>query len=131
MRIRWNELEFDAPDGRDDSAIVIADPQSPSGWNLTLRSEALHGVAFAAFAADLKAPEGVVIDQRSERAVGGRSAVVVEQHLRADRQSLKQWQAVVDDGARALIVTMTAREAHAVVAKGAFERALSSLKLSR
>jgi hypothetical protein len=128
-QIRFNHLTFDAPEGRDDTSVVIVDPQSPPGWNLTVRGEALSGAAFAVYVAALKEPDGVVVDAKSERKVGGRAALVVEQHLRADRQTLKQWQAVVDDGARVVLLTMTAREAHAVSAKAAFERALSTLNL--
>jgi hypothetical protein len=129
MQARWNALSLELPDGRDDSALVVVDPAEPPAWNFTLRHEALQGVPFATYVAGLGAPEGVVVDGRSERQVAGRSAVVLEQHLRADRQTLKQWQAVVDDGTQAILLTMTAKDSHAVVARAAFDRALTSLTL--
>jgi hypothetical protein len=127
---RWNELSFDVPDGRDDTAIIVVDRADPPGWNLTLRKDALPPGpdAFDAFIKELKTPQGVVKDDQSERVVAGHRAVVVEQHLRADRQTMRQWQASIDAGDHVVLVTVSAREASQTAAKKAFDAVLASLQ---
>lgn len=115
--------------GRDDTSIVIVDPATPPGWNLTVRSEPLSGpAAFAAWCAAIKTPGGVVVDNRSERTIAGKPALVIEQHLRADRQTMRQWQAAICDDAQVVIFTMSAREANVAAARAAFDTALNTLK---
>lgn len=129
MNYRWQRLSFDAPAGRDDTSIVIVDPANPPGWNLTVRSEPLSGpAAFAAWCAAIKTPAGVVVDGRSERTIAGKPAVLIEQHLRADRQTMRQWQAAICDDTQVVIFTMSAREANVASARAAFDTALNTLK---
>lgn len=133
MPYRWNELSFDVPDGRDDTAIVVVDRADPPGWNLTVRKDELPALpeggaaAFDAWIKELKTPQGVVKDGQSERVVAGHRAVVVEQHLRADRQTLRQWQASIEAGTHVVLVTVSAREASHTAAKKAFDAVLASL----
>jgi hypothetical protein len=128
VNYRWQHLSFVAPAGRDDTSIVIVDPATPPGWNLTVRSEPLSGpAAFSAWCAAMKTPAGVVVDVRTERPIAGKAAVVLEQHLRADRQTMRQWQAAICDDLQVAIITMTAREANVAAARAAFDTALNTL----
>jgi hypothetical protein len=127
---RWNELSFDVPDGRDDTAIIVVDRADPPGWNLTVRKDALPSAgkdAFEAWVKELKTPHGVVKDDQIGCVVAGHRAVVVTQHLRAERQMIRQWQASIDAGDHVVLVTVSAREASQIVAKKAFDALLLSL----
>ena len=130
MPYRWNELSFDVPDARDDTAIIIVDRADPPGWNLTVRKDVLPSAgadAFDAWVKELKTPQGVVKDDQRERVIAGHRAVVVEQHLRADRQMMRQWQASIDACDHVVLVTVSAREASQTAAKKAFDAVLASL----
>jgi hypothetical protein len=128
MKVNFSGLTFDAPDGRDDTVVVIVDRADAPQWNLTVRTDELPaGSTFAVWRADMKAPAGVVIDATTETTLRGRAAVIVKQHLRADGRTMRQMQAAVHDGARVLLVTVTAQEAQLAFAQQAFDNALSSL----
>jgi len=129
MPYRWMDVSFTAPEGRDESTVVIVDVASPPSWNLTARADELPGgdAAFAAYVAAQKPAEGVAVDQTTERVVAGRKTVIVDQHLRVDRQIMRQQQALVLDGTRVLVVTITYRETAAVHARKAFATVLDTL----
>lgn len=129
MNYSWRNISFDAPSSRDDSTILLVDSAEPPSFNLTLRIDPLSGgdKAFSAYVAAQKPAAGVTLDHKSERVIAGRPAVVLESHLEAETEVLRQQQALVADGDNVLVVTMTARAGAAVQARAAFDRALSSL----
>ncbi len=130
MMYRWRNLRFDAPDGRDDTSIVLIDPAESPAWNVSVRLDDLPGgaTAFAAYFDGLKPPDGVKVQSRTPTTIGGRSGGLVEQHLKAERgETLRQHQAFVVDGNGVIIVTMTSRGAAHAVAKAAFDRMVSSM----
>jgi hypothetical protein len=128
MKVNCFGLAFDAPDGRDDTAVVIVERADRPAWNLTVRIDELASpTAFAAWRANVKAPTGVVVDSTTERTVQGRAAIIVKQHLRVDRNVLRQIQAAVHDGSRVILITVSAQDAQLPFAQRALDTALASL----
>lgn len=125
----WRNLSFEAPAARDDSTILLVDPADPPAYNLTLRTEPLPGgaKAFAAYVVLQKPGAGVDVDTRIERTVGGKPAVVIESHLSAGGEILRQQQAIISGGDTVVVLTMTARPSAASSARAAFEKALTTL----
>jgi hypothetical protein len=132
MQYRWRDLSFEAPTARDDSAIVLLDPNSPPQWNVSVREDELRGEneAFQSYVEMQQPAKDVHVERRDEKMIAGKRAFEVEQHLRLeDGTVLTQRQAFVLDGRRVVIVTATSRPSSHRVAKETFERLISSLRL--
>ncbi len=129
MDYAWRHLRFTAPEGRDDSSILIVDPADPPSWNLSLRLDPLPAgaSAFSLYVAQQKPSAGAKLDGRTERTVGGRPAVVFKSHLDGPQAVLRQQQVLILDQSRVLVVTMTSTDGAARRAQTALESLLSSL----
>lgn len=131
MAYRWRNFAFEAPEGRDESSLLLIDRAGPPAWNLNLRADELPGgsAAFAAYCEAQKPPQGVVVDKKEQRTVAGRPAALIDQRMKLEDGSvLRQQQAFVLDGKSVVIVTMTAKPAAQAKAQQAFDRLLATLK---
>lgn len=132
MRYRWRGYGFDAPESKDESALLLIDPSEPPSWNLNVRLDELPGgaAAFAAYCDAQQPPDGVTVDKKEQRTIAGRPGCLIDQQLRLDDGGVfRQQQLLLLDGKHVLIATMTARTSAHAKAKEAFERFVSTLKI--
>ncbi len=128
---RWRALRFDAPEGRDDSTILLVDKADPPAWNLTVRVDELPGgaAAFGAYVDGQESPPGATLEGKTPVTVaGGPGFVFVRVMAQSSAGVLRQRQAfVLVGGDVVVVVTMTARAAADATARAAFDRVLATL----
>src|SRR5262245_3326578 len=129
MLYRWRGLRFECPEGRDDSSILMVDPQVPPKWNLSVRVDELPAGpgGLVTYVGALTPAAGATQTGKSERKAGGRPATVLEYELKVRGGAMKQRQALVAEGQRVHIFTLTATAAGETFARAAFDKLLDSL----
>lgn len=138
MRYLFRDLSFDVPEGLvDQSMVVLVNEESLA---LTVAREVR---AFSGGITSLKdyvdeaikelqgSVTGYALQQREERTVNGKSALVLVQAATTpEGQAVAQRQAYLDVAGDIVVVTVTAPKKDAAKAAEVFDRLLTSMKVS-